>query len=48
MKLSLNLKTILITGAASGLGAALAQKAAALGGNLILVDLNRSEERRGG
>lgn len=40
MKLSLNLKTILITGAASGLGAALAQKAAALGGNLILVDLN--------
>ncbi len=40
MKSSLNKKNILITGAASGLGATLAKKAASLGGDLILVDLN--------
>lgn len=40
MKFSLKNKNILITGAASGLGAALARRAAFLGGNLILVDLN--------
>jgi len=40
MKPSLDKKNILITGAASGLGAALANRAASLGGELILVDLN--------
>ncbi len=40
VKSSLNKKNILITGAASGLGAMLAKKAASLGGYLILVDLN--------
>ncbi len=40
MKSSLNKKNILITGAASGLGATLAKRAASLGGDLILVDLN--------
>jgi len=40
MKFSLNNKNILVTGAASGLGATLAKKAASYGGNLILIDIN--------
>jgi NAD(P)-dependent dehydrogenase (short-subunit alcohol dehydrogenase family) len=39
--MELNNKTILITGAAGGLGSALAMQCARLGANLVLLDLNR-------
>ena len=41
--MSLTTKTILITGAADGLGAALAMQCAAKGANLVLLDKNRRQ-----